>query len=170
MKTSIIFLLFFLFGITKIFAQFENLSSVPSDSIFKLRDHQFRHNGLTFDTPRALKKALNLDKNSELYQSARAYSRTRRNVYIFEILGIGLIGASMDDFGNPESDVRPVPLIMGLASVGAGLLFWRKSNRQFNHFIDDYNHQVHDKYIQDRFMKPQSTPNSQINVGFKIGF
>ncbi|MDZ7897184.1 MAG: hypothetical protein U5N85_04035 [Arcicella sp.] len=59
---------------------------------------------------------------------------------------------------------------MGLASVGAGLLFWKKSNRQFNNFIDDYNHAVHDKYIQDRFVKPQLTPTSQVNVGFKIGF
>jgi hypothetical protein len=170
MKTSIILLLLILCGTAKTFAQFDNLSSVSSDSIFKLKDHQFRHKDLVFDTPRALKRALNLDRDSELYQSAREYSRTRRRAYVFEFLGIGLIGASMDDSEIPEGEVRPVPLILGLASVGAGILFWKKSNRQFNNFIDDYNHQVYDKYIQDRFMKPNLTSTSQINVGFKIGF
>jgi hypothetical protein len=171
MKTSIIILLLMLCETTKIFAQFDNLSNVPSDSIFNLGNHQFRHKGLTFDTPRALKRALNLDRNSELYKSAREYSRTRRWAYVFEILGIGSIGASVDDFSVlNEGEVRPVPLILGLASVGAGLMFWGKANRKFNNFIDDYNHQVYDKYIQDRFMKPNLTSTSQINVGFKIDF
>ena len=170
MKTSIIYLLIILCGTAKIFAQFENPGTVPIDSIFNLGNHQFKHQGLTFNTPRALEKALNLDPNSALYQSAREYSRTKRWMYILDIVGVVSVGAMMGDSYVPEGEVNPVLLLFGLSSVGTSLLFWRKSNRQFNNFIDDYNHQVYDNYIQDRFMKPKMTPTNQINVGVKIGF
>jgi hypothetical protein len=167
MKTFILFLLLILCGTAKIFAQFDNLSSVPSDSIFNLGNHQFRHKGLAFNSPRALEKALNLDPNSTLYQSAREYNRTKRWMYILEFVGIISVGAMLNDPGDSEGYINPVPLFIGLASVGTGLLFWKKSNRQFNNFIDDYNHQVYDKYIQDRFMKLNLTSTSQVNIGFK---
>ena len=117
-----------------------------------------------------MEKALNLDPNSALYQSAREYSRTKRWMYILDIVGVVSVGAMMGDSYVPEGEVNPVLLLFGLSSVGTSLLFWRKSNRQFNNFIDDYNHQVYDNYIQDRFMKPKMTPTNQINVGVKIGF
>jgi hypothetical protein len=170
MKTSIILLLIILCGTAKIFAQFESLGSVPSDSIFNLGDHQFKHKGFTFNSPRALEKALNLNQGSALYESARQYTRTRRWMYISEFIGLVSVGAMLNDPGDSEGYINPVPLLICLTSVGTGLLFWKKSNRQFNKFVDDYNHAVYDNYIQDRFMKPQQIPSSQINVGFKIKF
>ena len=172
MKTSLLLLLIFC-GISNINGQshfVENYEPVPNDSIFNLGGNHFRYKGLTFDSPRALKKVLNIDKNSDLYQSVRQYIRTRRFANVFEIIGIGSIGATVDGFFVPQSEVRPIPLMIGLASVGTSLIFWKKSNRQFNNFVDDYNHAVYDKYIQDKFMNPKLIPNSQINVGVKIRF
>ncbi|MDZ7897185.1 MAG: hypothetical protein U5N85_04040 [Arcicella sp.] len=105
MKIFIILLLVTLCGTVNTFGQFEHPSNVPSDSIFNLGNHQFRHQGLTFETTRALRKALNLDRDSELYQSSREYTRSKRKAYVFEILGIGLIGASVDGFFVQKSEV-----------------------------------------------------------------
>ena len=173
MKTSLILLISLFCGISNINGQsrsVENYESIPTDSIFNLGGNHFRYKGLTFNSPRALKKVLNIDKNSDLYQSVRQYIRTRRLANVFEIIGIGSIGATVDGFFVPESEVRPIPLMIGLASVGASLIFWKKSNRKFNNFVNDYNHAVYDKYIQEKFMNPKLIPNSQINVGVKIRF
>jgi hypothetical protein len=170
MKTSIILLLIILCGTAKIFAQFESLGSVPSDSIFNLGHHQFRHKGFIFNSPRSLGKVLNLDPNSELYQSAHTYSRTQRWMYILNVVGIYSIGGMLGNAYAPEGEVNPILSLTSLASFGAGFLLWRKSNRQFDKFVDDYNHAVYDNYIQNRFMKPQTTPISPMNMGFKISF
>ena len=163
MKTSLILLFLLIFIISNINGQsrsLENYESISTDSIFNLGGNHFRYKGLTFNSTRALKKVLNLDKSSDLYQSVRKYTRTRRLANVFEIIGIGSIGATVDGFFVPESEVRPIPLVMGLASVGASLIFWKKSNRQFSNFVDDYNHVVYDKYIQEKFMNPKLIPNS----------
>lgn len=174
MKTSLIILLLTFYEFPNIIGQSRSdigqYTSISNDSIFNLGGHHFRYKGLNFNSARALKKVLNLDTDSDLYESARKYTRTKRLSTVLEFVGIGSIGATVDGFIVPESEVRPVPLIIGLASLGTSLLLWKKSKRQFNNFIHDYNHAVHDKYIQERFNNQKMIPTSQINIGVKIKF
>ncbi len=166
MKYSFIILLLICFSLTDTCGQ----SRMTTDSIFYSGWHQFRYKGLNYDSPRALKKALNLDQNSDLYTSARQYTRTRRLATILEIVGIGATAGSFDNVWEGGNQVRPVPLLIGLASVSTSLFLWKKSRRQISDFVDEYNHAVHDRYIQERFVNPNMNPASQINVGMRIRF
>jgi hypothetical protein len=170
MKFISIILLFIFFAQQNTFGQSNVFMPATADSIFYLGDQHFKYKGLDYESARALKKVLNLDPYSDLYESSQQYMRTKRWATALGIFGIGAALVPLDGFGVSEGYVHPVPVLAALASIGGSLLLWKKSRRQLRSFVNDYNHAVYDKYIQDRFMKPQLTPSSQINVGFKIGF
>lgn len=86
------------------------------------------------------------------------------------ILGIGAALAPLDGFGVSEGYVHPVPVLVALASLGGSLLLWKKSRRQLRNFVDDYNHAVYDKYIQQRVMSSNLNSPNQIKVGFTLKF
>jgi hypothetical protein len=113
---------------------------------------------------------LNIDPYSDLCESSQQYMRTKRWATALGILGIGAALAPLDGIGVSEGYVHPVPVLVALASVGGALLLWKKSRRQLRNFVDDYNHAVYDRYIQQRFMSSNLIPSSQINVGFTIRF
>ena len=125
---------------------------------------------MDYESARALEKVLNLDRNSELYESLGEYIRTKRWMTALEIIGVGSVGATLDGFGVSEGYVHPVPLLVGLASIGGSLLLWKKSRRQLRNFVDDYNHAAYNNYIQQRFMSSNLIPRSQINFGFTLKF
>ena len=150
--------------------QSKDFLPATADSIFYSEGHLFKYRGLDYESARALKKVLNLNPNSELYESSQAYMRTKRWMTTLEIIGVGSVGATFDGLGVPEGEVNPIPLFVGLASLGSSLLLWKKSRRQIRNFVDDYNHAVYNKYIQDRFTNIRIIPASQINVGFTLKF
>lgn len=170
MKLIFTILLLFCFATVSTFGQSRDFVLATADSIFYSGWHQFRYKGLNYDSPRALKKALNLDPNTELYSSARQYTRTRRLATVLEIVGIGVAAGSFDNIWEGGDQVRPIPLLIGLASVGTSLFLWKKSRKQISNFVDEYNQAVHDKYIHDRFVNPKMISTSQINVGITIKF
>jgi hypothetical protein len=170
MKLTSIILLFIYFAQTNTFGQSSVFMPVTADSIFYLGDQHFKYKGLDYVSARALKKVLNLDPYSELYESSQAYMRTKRWMTALEIIGVGSVGAMFDGFGVSEGYVHPVPVLVGLASIGGSLLLWKKSTKQLRNFVDDYNHAVYDKYIQQKFMSSNLNPPNQIKVGFTLKF
>jgi hypothetical protein len=170
MKFSFISLLLLFFLWLQTFAQSRDFLPATADSIFYSGGQHFKYKGLDYESTRALKKVLAIDQNSGLYESIRNYSRTKRWMTVLEIVGLGSIGATVDDFWVTESEVRPVPLLVGLASIGTSLLLWKKSKSQLRNFVDDYNNMVYDKYIQERFMTSKTIPTNHINIGFTIRF
>ena len=166
---SIIFLLF-CFAKPNTFGQSNVFIPATADSIFYFGDQHFKYKGLDYVSARALKKVLNLDPYSDLYESSQQYMKTKRWATALGILGIGATLAPLDGFGVSEGYVHPVPVLVGLASIGGSLLLWKKSRRQLRNFVDDYNHAVYDKYIQQRFTSSNLTPHSQIKVGFTFKF
>jgi hypothetical protein len=167
--TSIIFL-FICFSLTNTFGQSSVFVPATADSIFYFGDQHFKYKGLDYVTARALKKVLNLDPNSDLYESSEQYMKTKRWGNALAIFGIGAVGASFDDILMYDSQIYPVPFMIGLASMGTSLLLWKKSRKQLKNFVDDHNHAVYDKYIQQKFMSSNLTPHSQIKVGFTLKF
>ena len=167
--TSIIFLLF-CFIRPNTFGQSSIFMPSTADSIFYLGNQHFRYKGLDYVSARALKKVLNLDPYSDLYESSQQYMKTKRWATALGILGISAAVAPLDGFGVSEGYVHPVPVLVALASIGGSLLLWKKSRRQLRNFVDDYNHAVYEKYIQQRFMSSNLFPHSQIKVGFTLKF
>lgn len=167
--TSIIFLLF-CFAQPNTFGQSSVFVPATADSIFYFGDQHFKYKGLDYVSARALKKILNLDPNSDLYESSQQYMKTKRWATALGILGIGATLAPLDGFGVSEGYVHPVPVLVALASLGGSVLLWKKSRKQLRNFVDDYNHAVYEKYIQQRFMSSNLTPHSQIKVGFTLKF
>ncbi len=150
--------------------QSKDFLPATADSIFYSEGHLFKYRGLDYESARALKKVLNLNPNSELYESSQQYMRTKRCATAIGIIGIGAALAPLDGVGVSEGYVHPVPVLVSLASLGSSLLLWKKSRRQIRNFVDDYNHAVYNKYIQDRFTNIRIIPASQINVGFTLKF
>lgn len=161
MKQSIICLNILFFFLPWTFAQSQSFVPMSIDSIYYSGGHHFRYRGLDYESSRALKKMLKLDRNSDLYDSFTNHIRTKRWVTVLEIIGVGSIGATVDGFWVPESEVRPVPLLLGLVASSTSLLLWKKSRKQLRNFVDEYNHEVYDNYIQRRFMSSKIIPNRQ---------
>ena len=170
MKFIPVLLFLICFERTNSFGQTSVFMPATADSIFYLGEDQFKYRGFDYNSIRALKKALALDPHSDLYESSQQYMRTKRWGNALAFFGIGALGASFDDILMYDSQIYPVPFLMGLASVGTSLLLWKKSRRQLRNFVDDYNHAVYDKYIQQQFMSSNLIPSSQIKVGFTIRF
>lgn len=170
MKLTSIIILIICFAVTPIFAQSNVFVPATTDSIFYLGDQHFKYRDLDYESARALKKVLNLDPYSDLYESSQQYMKTKRWATALGILGISTAMAPLDGFGVSEGYVHPAPVLVALASFGGSLLLWKKSRKQLRNFVDDYNHSVYDKYIQQRFMSSNFAPSSQINVGFTIKF
>ena len=167
--TSIIFL-FVCFAQPNTFGQSSVFVPATADSIFYFGDQHFKYKGLDYGSARALKKVLNLDPYSDLYESSQQYMKTKRWVTALGLFGIGATLAPLDGFGVSEGYVHPVPVLVALASVGGSLLLWKKSRKQLRNFVDDYNHAVYEKYIQQRFMSSKMIPTNQINIGVNIRF
>ena len=170
MKFISIILLFICFETTNSFGQSNVFLPATADSIFYSGEQNFKYKGLDYVSARALKKVLNLDPYSDLYESSQQYMKTKRWATALGILGIGAALAPLDGFGVSEGYVHPVPVLVALASFGGTLLLWKKSRKQLRNFVDDYNHAVYEKYIQQKFMSSNLTPASQINVGFTLKF
>ncbi|MEY4541566.1 MAG: hypothetical protein RLZZ306_3323 [Bacteroidota bacterium] len=170
MKFTSLFFLIFCFEQRISFGQSDYILPATADSIFYLGNQHFKYKGLDYVSARALKKVLNLDSGSDLYESSQQYMRTKRWANALGLFGIGALGASFDDILVYDSQIYPVPFIIGLASVGTTLLLWKKSRKQLRNFVDDYNHAVYDKYIQQRFMSSNLNPPNQIKVCFTLKF